>query len=166
MPIIDDWQLQDKIETCHGCGTEFTDGAEVTSALYEEEESFVRHDYCATCWTEERLSRAFSHRRTLFSNAKPMKAFVDDEVLFNFFERLKDSDESSKQDFCYVLALMLMRKRWLKFVSVEKEGDTAWMILRCPRRDADYRVRDRRLSPEELERLNEEVAKIFVSPPA
>ena len=164
MAIIEDWQINDKIESCHGCGKRFEDASEVISALFEQGEAFFRRDYCAACANGEHLAGAFSHWRAKFSSSKPAKAYVDDEVIFDFFERLQESAEPSKKDFHYVLALILMRKRLLKFMSIEKEGDETCMVLRSPRRDKIYRVLERRLSSREMDALNEEVAKVFVMP--
>ena len=164
MAIIEDWQINDKIESCHGCGTRFEDGSDIVSALFEQGEAFIRRDYCSACANAEQLGEAFSQWRAKLSVSKPVKTFVDNEVIFDFFERLQESPEPSKKDFHYVLALMLMRKRLLKFVSIEKDGDNAYMVLRSPRRDKTYRVLERRLSTPEMDALNDEVAKVFAIP--
>ena len=55
------------------------------------------------------------------------KIFVDDAVLLNLFERLADSEQEQRLAFRFVLALILMRKRLLRYDGTEQrslEGKT------------------------------------------
>lgn len=47
------------------------------------------------------------------------KMFVDDAVLMNLLERLADATEPDRQAFRYVLALILMRKKLLRYDGTE-----------------------------------------------
>ncbi len=60
----------------------------------------------------------FSFWKTIVpeSEKKP-KVFVDDSVLIDLFNRLADRDELMDLRFRFVLALLLMRKRLLKYES-------------------------------------------------
>jgi len=51
------------------------------------------------------------------------KLFVDDEVLMNLFIRLADSDQPDRLAFRFVLALILMRKKILRYDGCEKRAD-------------------------------------------
>src|SRR3989304_382786 len=99
MGIIEDWQIDGKIENCHACGKQFEEGSEITSALFEQGAAFARRDYCGTCANGGHLAKAFSHWRAKFSPSKGPKTFVNNEVIFDFFERLQDRPEPSKKDF-------------------------------------------------------------------
>ena len=63
------------------------------------------------------------------------KLFVDDDVLMNLFRRLEDAQQPDRQAFRFVLALMLMRKRMLKYGSSEQRRDATgaeqeWWLMR------------------------------------
>jgi len=161
MGIIEDWGIDRKIHTCDTCGKEIPQEVDIMSGLYEENDSFIRRDFCLGCWSEQLSEASFSHWRTKHSVEKKVNPFVDDEVIFAFFEKLSEETEGHKTDFRYVLSLMLMRKRWLKLTGIDRNGENVYMLLRCPKNNSHYKVEERALSPEEMENLNEEVLKLF-----
>lgn len=55
-------------------------------------------------------------------NAKK-KTFVDDAVLLNMLRRLEDATEPQRLAFRYVVALILMRKKLLRYDGSEKQDD-------------------------------------------
>ena len=57
-------------------------------------------------------------------NTRP-KVFVDDTVLMNLLRRLEEADSADKQAFRYVLALILLRKKLVRFDG--SDGDT-WLL--------------------------------------
>ena len=61
------------------------------------------------------------------------KLFVDDEVLMNLFHRLADSSEPQRLAFRFVLALILMRKKLVRYERSEKRpcesGDQEWWVM-------------------------------------
>jgi hypothetical protein len=59
--------------------------------------------------------------------APDTRVFVDDEVLLDLFDRLADDERSQRQAFRFVLALVLLRKRRLKFDRREEvDGGVQW----------------------------------------
>jgi hypothetical protein len=57
------------------------------------------------------------------------KVFVDDEVLCDLFERLKDTTEPPKLNFRFVLGLILMRKKMLVYDQSRAEnGQDIWVV--------------------------------------
>jgi len=164
MGIIEDYGIDRKIETCSACGKQFAEGEQLVSGLYESDGGFARKDFCLACWNDAIERDCLGHWRTKNAAEGQRRRFVDDDVIFSFFEKLTAGADESTADFRYVLALMLMRKRWLKLDRVERDGEKVHMVLRCPRRDASYKVEERHLSPEEMEKLNDEVAKLFAMP--
>lgn len=63
------------------------------------------------------------------------KLFVDDDVLLNLFRRLEDTDRADRLAFRFVLGLILMRKRILRYegseTRVDEEGreQTWWRMV-------------------------------------
>ena len=61
-------------------------------------------------------------------NAK-RRLFVDDAVLMNLFRRLEGDELPRRRAFRFVLALILMRKRLLRYDrTVERDGDLYWTL--------------------------------------
>jgi hypothetical protein len=101
---------------------------------------FVRVDFCESCWNQGRrpgqLSPAAlglveegpSAKLAMFSFWKttmPLpqqkkKLLVDDSVLVDVFQRMEGKSEPQEERFRFVLALILMRKRLLKYECTEE----------------------------------------------
>jgi hypothetical protein len=58
------------------------------------------------------------------------KAFIDDEALLDLLEQLEGASEPSRQSFRYVLTLLLVRKRLLKFEGARQQGPAKVMLVR------------------------------------
>jgi hypothetical protein len=76
-----------------------------------------RLDISTQAWDQgQRPSRLFSFwRSTVPQPNQKRKLLVDDDVLLNLFRRLQDADGSQRQAFRFVLGLILMRKRLLRY---------------------------------------------------
>jgi len=76
---------------------------------------------------EERPTNLFCHwQATVPQPNEKKKLFVDDAVLMNLLARLADTDQPQRLAFRFVLALILMRKRLLRYDRTEKrpaQGD-------------------------------------------
>ena len=85
---------------------------------------FYRRNYCEACWQSHSgdvaPQNAFSHWKTAVPepNRKP-KLLVDDQVLIDLFTRLGGQDDPAGVRFRFVLALLLMRKRILRYEGSE-----------------------------------------------
>ncbi len=91
------------------------------AALVEEGELLRRLDICVAVWDEgKRPANLFSFWKTVVpdSNAKK-KMFVDNEVLMNLLQRLADATQPQRLAFRFVLALILMRKKLLRYDKTE-----------------------------------------------
>ena len=84
----------------------------------EEGEGLERRDYSIAAWEAgARPERLFSFWRTLVADpGERRKLLVDDEVLMDLLHRLADDERPQRVAFRFVIALILMRKRQLRFV--------------------------------------------------
>ncbi|MFA9477177.1 hypothetical protein ACERK3_02600 [Phycisphaerales bacterium AB-hyl4] len=82
----------------------------------------MRLDVSQEAWEQgSRPERMFSYwKSTVPQPNEKKKLFVDDAVLMNLFRRLEDAREPQRQAFRYVLGLILMRKRLLRFDGAER----------------------------------------------
>jgi len=87
----------------------------------------------------QRPDRLFSFWKTeVPSDSSKKRLLVDDVVLFDMFERLADDDRPHRTAFRFVLALILMRKRKLRFVgrqsdeSGDGDGIEYWLFQPRP----------------------------------
>jgi len=83
---------------------------------------FKRSDVSLEAWEAgQRPQGIFSYWLTTVAepNAKK-KLFVDDSVLLNLFRRLADTDQPDRVRFRFVLGLILMRKKMLRYDGSEQ----------------------------------------------
>ncbi len=155
-----EWNIERTSRVCVGCNSQFDEGDEFNSALYETDESFERRDYCDDCWPPAEEPFSFWKSSVPESN-KPPKRLVDDQVLLDVWLKLADAREEKKRDFRYILTLILVRKRILKLGDFERVEGMEYMNVRCPRLDNSYRVAAPDLTDEQIAQLQRELVVIL-----
>ncbi len=156
-----EWEIARSQRRCAGCETGFEELEVYHSALYERPDGFDRRDFCRRCWqgaTDEMFS--FWKTQVPAREAKP-KRFVDDEVLVDFFEKLTGATEEVKVNFRYMLALVLMRKKLLKFEGTRRDGTVEVLKVKLRGRDEVLEVLNPDLDQEKMEQVTEEIGRIL-----
>jgi hypothetical protein len=159
--MMTDYQIQPNSRRCVVSGRELQPGEKFFAVLVEEGDRFLRQDYAAEVW-QGPPAGAFS----FWTGRVPPKEasdrpHFDDEMLLDCFQRLENDTEPRKVSFRYVVALLLMRRRRLKFEESIKDGDQEKLSLRCTRTGTAYQVIDPKLSDEELEKVQEDVFQVL-----
>ena len=115
---------------CHVTGETIPPGEKFMAALRETPEGFERVDVSMSAWPNfERNDIVAFWQATMPAQEQKKKLFVDDEVLCELFERLKDTTEQPKLNFRFVLGLILMRKKMLIYdTSRTEEGKDIWVM--------------------------------------
>ena len=122
---------------------------------------FQRLDYCADCWPGSPWAASASALLDEGQSAagadlcgsppiaiwnvramvreKRKRLFVDDSVLANFFLRLADDSQPDRQQFRFVLMLILLRHRKLRHEGIERAAKSAgpaaadtWLVRLSP----------------------------------
>ena len=127
--MIQKWDIQRTEGRCTGSERKLEPGEEFYAALIDKQSCFERADYSVEYWNEHH-PEVYSFWKTTFPEANEKKRlFVDDSVLFNFFERLEKEEEPLKINFRFVLGLILVRKRMLKYEQTRRDGERViWYI--------------------------------------
>src|SRR5690606_30627423 len=78
---------------------------------------FKRVDVSMEAWQQgQRPPRIFSYWKAVVAEPnQKKKLFVDDDVLLNLLRRLADATEPQRVAFRFVLALILMRRKMLRY---------------------------------------------------
>ena len=157
-----DWDIAKATLACAECEKEFVEEEDVFSALYDAPAGFSRKDYCVACWPKQNGSLAFSFWRTQIpARDAPVRRFVDDENVLDLFRRLEGHAEPRKRDFRYVLALLLMRKKVLRFKEFHRDNAGDMLVL-CERDGgSEHRVLDAHITEEQIQRVTEEIGQIL-----
>jgi hypothetical protein len=156
-----EYQIQANTRRCAATGRALRAGERFYSVLLEQGGTLVRQDYAHEAW-QGPPSTAFS----FWAGRVPpeddrRRPPIDDEMLLECFRRLEGRDEPDRVSFRYVLALLLMRRKRLKFDEARVEGDQEVLILRCPKTSTRHEVANPRLTEPELAAVQEEVFRVL-----
>ena len=138
----------------------------------DDAEALVRRDYSLAAWEDGvRPAGLFSYWRTIVPQANDRRgALVDDEVLQDLFERLATDARPQRVAFRFVLGLILMRKRLLRFAGRLEAGSGGveherWLLK--PRGaepdDPPLEVVNPRLSDDDVRELTGQLSEILQS---
>jgi hypothetical protein len=156
-----DYQIQANTRRCAATGRELRPGEKFFSVLLDEAGKFIRHDYSSEAW-QGPPPHAFSFWAGRVpadeANRRPR---IDDELLVECFQRLEGQTDPDRVSFRYVVALLLMRRKRLKFEEAQVEGGQEVLCLRCAKAHASYRVVNPRLTEQEMAAVQEEVFKVL-----
>jgi hypothetical protein len=131
MMTMDEWEINKPLGQCCGTSERIEPGQEYYAALVETEEGLQRRDFCTEYWQNEQPNVFCYWKSKLPRPDEKKRIFVDDEMLMAFFERLAEETQQEKINFRFVLTLILMRKKRLKYDSSEtKDGKEIWRLRR------------------------------------
>jgi hypothetical protein len=126
---MDDWVIDKPLGQCCATGRAIEPGEEYYAALVQTEQGFARRDFCAEYWTQNKPTVFCYWKTKLPSPDQKKHLFIDDDMLMAFFERLGTETEQEKVNFRFVLALVLMRRRRLKYDSSKmNDGKDIWRL--------------------------------------
>jgi hypothetical protein len=158
---MSEWEINKPLGQCHGTERKIESGEEYFAALVETEEGLQRRDFCADYW-ESRKPDVFCYWKTrLPEPGQKRQLFVDDQMLMAFFERLEKETEQEKINFRFVLALILMRKRILKYDETINKDDKEIWRLRIVGEKHIAEVINPHLDEEQIEQLSSQIGEIL-----
>ena len=156
-----DWEIKKPIGQCYVSDDEFAVGDDYFAALVETEEGFERRDFCVGCWKEHKPDVYCFWKTKMPDPEHKKKLFIDDEMLMSFFDRLAEETDQEKVNFRFVLTLVLMRKRKLKYVSdAVKDGQEIWH-MRVAGENRGVTVVNPHLSEDQIEELSSQMGQIM-----
>lgn len=156
-----DWEIKKTLGQCSGTGHEFEIGEEYFAALVEGEEGLERRDFSADYWNQQQPAVYCFWKTRLPNPEEKKKLLVDDEMLMAFFDRLADETDPEKVNFRFVLTLILMRKRKLKYDSCEMvDGDEVWTV-KVTGQDRSETVINPHLTEDQIEGLTGQMGQIL-----
>ena len=157
---------------CAATDIPLTPGGACIATLCEnpEDDSLIRRDYSLKAWEDGvRPEGLFSYWKAIVPQPNDRQGgLVDDEVLRDLFERLASDERPQRIAFRFVLALILMRKRYLKFVgrqAVEGEETERWLMRHkgAEPNDPPVEVINPHLSDDDVRDLTEQLSEILQS---
>jgi hypothetical protein len=157
------WQVEPVKGRCASTGLPIEEGQEFFTVLFEDGEGFRREDYGAAAWNGAPAGSYCYFKSKMPIKAQRKKLFIDDDLLVNFFLRLADETEPARVQFRFVLALLLMRKRLLRYEGSSVQGGPELWTLSMPRDQSTHRVVNPSLTPDEITGVSQQLTAILHS---
>ncbi len=162
-PLANDWPIKHRADVCAATGRPFAPGEQFYTLLFREGNGFRREDLSEEAWAGRNENiRPFSFWKTRYEPPPPAPPEpLAKENAEELLRRLLA--ENAQPNACYVLAVMLERKRILKQIKTETTGNRPALIYEHAKNGDVFIVPDVRLRLDELESVQTEVATLLKS---
>lgn len=161
---MSDWKFARKGTACAGCENPFTPGQSFVSAIYlGEGDQFERRDLHLDCF-ERAEGEPYSRWVTTIPEKKEKKPLLDLGLAMEFLLRLVKDADPEKRKVALVLALLLLRKRRLKFLGERIDEETGRVMdLAVPRKPEDeaFTLPAPELADSETDEITAELGRLF-----
>ena len=168
-----EWNIQSRAEACRMCGRPFVDHQAYHTMLLDEGTGYVRHDSCEGCWRElsdegKSDRRGFvSHWRGEFEVPPPRPEPIRRETAETLLRKLLEFNDPRHGPACFILAVMLERKRILKVREELHQHGRRVFIYEQPGTGDVFTITDPALQLGQLDEVQRDVARLLESgPPA
>ncbi|MBN1786881.1 MAG: hypothetical protein JW806_00635 [Sedimentisphaerales bacterium] len=156
-----DWEIHKPLGICSGSGEVIGPGRSFIATLVETGNGFERRDYTEQYWQQDSPAVYCYWKSTMPEDDKKKKIFVDNDMLLAFFERLATETDEEKINFRFVLTLVLMRKRLIKYDSSQTvDGKEIWTV-KITGRNETADVINPYLTEDKIEQLSDQLGQIL-----
>ena len=167
-----EWEIQKRNSCCVGCEQIFIDGQSYHCLLKTGDEGLVRKDFCDSCWekdlsSEKSSTSTISYWRGLI---KPKIVEEKQEVLRKntaegLLRKYMHACEPAEKNLCYILGLMLERKKILIHKNIIRKDDSPnqFVIYEHAKTEEVFVIEDPGLSLDRLESVQEQVKNMLLA---
>ena len=155
------YQIEGPARQCAATGRSLQPGEKIYSALLDEAGKLVRRDYAADAWSGPPQGAVAYWAGRIPAGDRPRKPTINDELLADCFEHMDAATEPGQRNFRYVVALLLMRRKRLKFEDVRKQDGRELLCVRDAKTGKRFEVEDPRLTEAEMDAVQEEVFRVL-----
>lgn len=160
--MANDYEISRASGKCAATGRAFNENEPYYAALFESPTGFERKDFCLEAWSgPPEGCFCYWKGHAPAREKKPTTIAVDNSVLMNLFCRLEDDSSPMRQKFRFVLALLLMRKRLLRFEQAIRNDAQEYWQVRLVQEQSIQQVLNPHLSEEEIEQLSSQLTAIL-----
>ncbi len=155
-----DYHVHRPSRHCAASGREIQPGETFYSTLVVQGADVVRQDFATDAWSGPPEGVLGWWRSVLPASDARRVRWAPNDVMLDLVERW--SGEPDRADFCYVLALLLVRRRVCRLEESEQDergGEVS--VLYCPRRETTYRVPTVVPSDARVQEIQQELAELL-----
>ena len=155
-----DFDIQRCTRRCLATDRELKAGDVVYSVLLPSGSRVVRQDYSEEGWPGAPENAIGWWKSTIAESGAKKMHWAPNEVLLHFFQQL--TENATKEDVCYVLALLLVRRRVLRVEATEDAPDgRETLVVYCAANETEYRVTVNLPNEERIRVIQHELAHLL-----
>ena len=160
-PLANEWPIKHRADACAATNRPFAEGEQFYTLLFREGNGFRREDLSEEAWTARNENiRPFSFWKSRYELPPPAPPeTLAKENAEELLRRLLA--ENAQPNACFVLAVMLERKRVLKQVKTEETDGGTVLIYEHAKNGDVFIVPNVQLRLDELEDIQNEVASLL-----
>jgi hypothetical protein len=156
------FEIQSPTRVCAETGLELKVGEPFYGVLMDQDGKFLRKDYSLQAWKQPPAGALAYWRGKIPSKNQPQRPVIQDDLLHDCFDHLAESGEPHRQAFRYVVGLLLMRRKRLKFEDTRRDArGQEWLVVRDSRTGKKVEIADPVLSDDEILQVQDEIARVL-----
>lgn len=152
-----DYNIKPVSKVCAGTGEPLEPGSTCWSVLVESDGKLVRQDYSEAGWDGPPENSLGHWQCSIPSDKVSVQKLLDTDSMLQYFTQLCESPNHLEQDYQYVLALMLLRKRRLVLEENIEIDDMPAMRLIGTGGEGPFEIVERELSDEQVLQLQNQL---------
>ncbi|MEY2520807.1 MAG: hypothetical protein QOF24_2566 [Verrucomicrobiota bacterium] len=162
-PLPNDWPIKHRADACARTGRPFQSGEQFYTLLFREGDGFRREDLSEEAWSQRNENiTPFSFWKMRYEPPPPEPPEpLGKESAEDILRRLLAANDPTNVNACYVLAVMLERKRVLKQIKTDKTEQRPVLVYEHAKSGDVFIVPDVRLRLDEIEHVQREVSQLL-----
>jgi hypothetical protein len=166
-PLLNEWPIKHRADVCAVTQRPFVPGEPFYTLLFREAGGFRREDLSEEAWAKRNENiRPFSFWKSHYEPPPSAAEPIAKEKAEDLLRRLLSEKNPAHANACYVLAVMLERKRVLKQIKSESTDGDRVLIYEHGKSGDVFIVPDPQLRLDEIEKVQEDVAGLLRAAPA
>lgn len=162
--INQEWSIQSRAHRCAVTGAEFQDGDYFYTLLFEEGHGLRREDISEAAWKDRNDNQQpYSFWRSKYeAPPPPAPEPLAKQTAEDLLRRYMQENSAQHAAACYLLAVMLERKRIFKEVEAKRTADGALTrIYEHAKTGEVFVIPDPQLRLDQIEQVQNEVASLL-----
>jgi hypothetical protein len=163
-----DWNIQSRSHGCQGCEKAFADKQPYHTVLFYDKGEYTRQDICESCW-QVQYGAGSVDRKGFISfwkgvyQAPPPAApdAIQKETAETLLRKLIELNDPKHGPACFILAVMLERKRALKVKEQIKKDSGRVFIYEQPGTGDIFTITDPNLQLNQLDEVQRDVGNLL-----
>jgi hypothetical protein len=165
---MNEWNIQSRAHACQACEKDFADKQPFHTLLFEEKQQYLRLDICPECWASQYREGAndrkgfISQWQGIFQGPPPAPPdAILKESAESLLRKLIEANDPKHGPVCYILAVMLERKRVFKVKDqIQREGGRVFIYEHAKTGDI-FTIADPHLQLNQLEEVQRDTANLL-----